>query len=112
MEFPNFHLTGQVALVTGAARGLGQAISLALANAGADVALGLRDIKAPGDVAAQIEAMGRRALPLQMDMTRMSEISQAVDTTVKHFGRIDILVNNAGLAPVIIAVRFVISQLS
>jgi len=99
MEFPNFNLTGQVALVTGAARGLGQAISLALANAGADVALGLRDINAQGDLAAQIEAMGRRAVPLQMDMTRLDQIVGAVDATVKHFGRIDILVNNAGLAP-------------
>jgi NAD(P)-dependent dehydrogenase (short-subunit alcohol dehydrogenase family) len=99
VAFPNFALPGQVALVTGAARGLGEAISLALANAGADVALGLRDINAQGDVAAQIRAMGRRALPLQMDMTRLDQISQAVDETVKNFGRIDILVNNAGLAP-------------
>jgi len=99
MAFPNFALPGQVALVTGAARGLGEAISLALANAGADVALGLRDINAQGDVAAQIRSMGRRALPLQMDMTRLDQISQAVDETVKNFGRIDILVNNAGLAP-------------
>ena len=48
---------------------------------------------------AQIEAMGRRALPLQMDMTRLNEIFQAVDHTVRRFGRLDILVNNAGLAP-------------
>src|SRR5229473_2409925 len=99
MGFPNFALPGQVALVTGAARGLGEAISLALANAGADVALGLRDLNAQGNVAAQIRSMGRRALPLQMDMTRLDQISQAVDETVKNFGRIDILVNNAGLAP-------------
>jgi NAD(P)-dependent dehydrogenase (short-subunit alcohol dehydrogenase family) len=99
MAFPNFALPGQVALVTGAARGLGEAISLALANAGADVALGLRDVNAQGDVAAQIRSMGRRALPLQMDMTRLDQISQGVDETVKNFGRIDILVNNAGLAP-------------
>jgi len=99
MEFPSFQLTGRVALVTGAARGLGRAISLALAHAGADVALGLRDIKAPGDVAALITAMGRRALPLQMDMTRLDQISRAVEDTVKHFGRLDVLVNNAGLAP-------------
>jgi len=99
MAFPNFALPGQVALVTGAARGLGEAISLALANAGADVALGLRDINAQGDVAARIRAMGRRTLPLQMDMTRLDQISQAIDETVKNFGRIDILVNNAGLAP-------------
>jgi NAD(P)-dependent dehydrogenase (short-subunit alcohol dehydrogenase family) len=99
MAFPSFELTGQVALVTGAARGLGQAIALALANAGADVALGLRDRNARGDVEAQIESMGRRVLPLQMDMTQMDQIFQAVEETVKHFGRIDILVNNAGLAP-------------
>jgi len=99
MGFPNFALPGQVALVTGAARGLGEAISLALANAGADVALGLRDMNAQGDPAAQIRSMGRRALPLQMDMTRLDQISQAVDETVKNFRRIDILVNNAGVAP-------------
>jgi len=99
MSFPSFELTGQVALVTGAARGLGRAISLALANAGADIALGLRDINAQGDVATQITAMGRRVLPVQMDMTRLDQISRAVDDTVKHFGRLDILVNNAGLAP-------------
>jgi NAD(P)-dependent dehydrogenase (short-subunit alcohol dehydrogenase family) len=99
MAFPSFELTGQVALVTGAARGLGQAIALALANAGADVALGLRDRNAAGDVAAQIKSMGRRVLPLQMDMTQMDQIFQAVEETVTHFGRIDILVNNAGLAP-------------
>ena len=99
MAFPSFELTGQVALVTGAARGLGQAIALALANAGADVALGLRDRNARGDVEAQIKSMGRRVLPLQMDMTPMDQIFRAVEETVNHFGRIDILVNNAGLAP-------------
>jgi NAD(P)-dependent dehydrogenase (short-subunit alcohol dehydrogenase family) len=99
MDFPSFDLTGQVALVTGAARGLGAAISLALAHAGADVALGLRDLSAPGDVARQIEAMGRRALPLQMDVRHLDQIFQSVGDTIKHFGRLDILVNNAGLAP-------------
>ena len=99
MDFPAFKLTGQVALVTGAARGLGEAISLALAHAGADVALGLRDVKAQGSVAARIEAMGRRALPLQMDVQRLDQIFQAVEDTVKTFGRLDILVNNAGVAP-------------
>jgi NAD(P)-dependent dehydrogenase (short-subunit alcohol dehydrogenase family) len=97
--FPAFDLTGQVALVTGAARGLGNAISRALAHAGADVALGLRDVNAQGELAAQIEGMGRRALPLQMDMRNLDQIFRAVNDTVRHFGRIDILVNNAGLAP-------------
>jgi NAD(P)-dependent dehydrogenase (short-subunit alcohol dehydrogenase family) len=97
--FPRFDLNGKVALVTGAARGLGRAISLALAAAGADVALGLRDINADGNLAAEIQALGRRALPLQMDMTSLAQITRAVDDTVHHFGQLDILVNNAGIAP-------------
>jgi NAD(P)-dependent dehydrogenase (short-subunit alcohol dehydrogenase family) len=97
--FPEFHLSGKVALVTGAARGLGNAISLALAHAGADVALGLRDVNTQGDLVAQIGALGRRALALQMDVRRLDQVFQAVDDTVRHFGRLDILVNNAGLAP-------------
>jgi len=99
MDFPSFDLTGQVALVTGAARGLGRAISLALAHAGADVALGLRDINAHGGLPAQIEAMGRRALPLQMDVQHLDQVFTAVDKTVQHFGHLDILINNAGIAP-------------
>src|SRR6201984_1937281 len=99
MEYPQFGLSGRVALVTGAARGLGRAISLALAHAGADVALGLRDVKADLGLAEEIRKMGRKALPLQMDMSRLEQISCAVDETAKEFGRIDILVNNAGIAP-------------
>lgn len=98
-EFPRFDLTGQAALVTGAARGLGRAISLALAHAGADVALGLRDVNTGGDLAREIAAMGRRTLPLQMDMTSLDQIFHAIDDAVGHFGRLDILVNNAGVAP-------------
>jgi len=98
-QFPQFDLTGRVALVTAAARGLGRAISLALAHAGADVALGLRDIQAHGGLPEEIQAMGRRALPLQMDMTRLEEVRKAIDETDRKFGRLDILVNNAGLAP-------------
>ncbi len=98
-EFPRFDLTGQVALVTGAARGLGRAISLALANAGADVALGLRDANAGDDVASEVEGMGRRALPLQMDVTRMEQVFRAVDDALERLGRLDILVNNAGIGP-------------
>jgi len=99
MEYPTFRLDGQVALVTGAARGLGRAISLALAQAGAKMALGLRDLNADSGLAAEIERLGRNALPLQMDMSRMDQIFSAVEETAKTFGRIDILVNNAGIAP-------------
>ena len=98
-NFPQFELKGRVALVTGAGRGLGRAISLALAHAGADVALGLRDVNAHGGLPQEIEALGRRALPLQMDMTRLDQIRRAIDGAAAHFGRLDILVNNAGIAP-------------
>ncbi len=95
-DFPSFDLSGQIALVTGAARGLGRAISLALAHAGADVALGLRRVGTADDLVAEIEAMGRRALPLAMDVTNLDQVQAAVDETVEKLGRIDILVNNAG----------------
>lgn len=97
--FPQFDLPGQVALVTGAARGLGRAISLALAQAGADVALGLRDVKADAGLVAEIEALGRRALPLQMDVSHRSQVVRAVTDAATRFRRLDILVNNAGIAP-------------
>ncbi len=97
--FPQFDLTGQVALVTGVARGLGRAISLALAKAGAHIALGLRDVRAGGNLAREIKGMGRRPLPLQMNVTRLEQIFRAVDDAVAHFDRLDIHVNNAGLAP-------------
>lgn len=97
--FPRFDLTGQVALVTASARGLGRAISLALAHAGADVALGLRDIQAHGGLPDEIKALGRRVLPLQMDVTSLDQIRRAVEDAAAYFGRLDILVNNAGVAP-------------
>lgn len=103
-QYPSFGLGGQTALVTGAARGLGRAIALALADAGADVALGLRRDGTADDLRAEIEAMGRRALSVPMDVTRIDEIGPAVDAVVDRFGRLDILVNNAGLGPENLAV--------
>jgi NAD(P)-dependent dehydrogenase (short-subunit alcohol dehydrogenase family) len=98
-SFPVFDLTGKAALVTASARGLGRAVALALANAGADVALGLRDVRAHGGLPAEIEALGRRALALQMDVTNRDQIFEAVDNAAAHFGKLDVLVNNAGIAP-------------
>ena len=91
-----FDLTGRTALVTGAARGLGRSIALALADAGANVALGLRNETADGGLAAEIEGRGRRALALPMDVTNLDQSRTAIDRTVAEFGGIDILVNNAG----------------
>src|SRR5213080_3908865 len=98
-DFPRFDLQGQVALVTGAARGLGRAISLALAHAGADVALGFRDAASGGELVREIEGLGRRALPLQMDISNMEQIFSGVNETTSRLGKLDILVNNAGIAP-------------
>ena len=98
-DYPDFALDGQAALVTGAARGLGRSIALALADAGADVALGLRTKDTADDLIQQIEAMGRRAIAVQMDVTQLEQLAPAIQAVVAHFGRLDILVNNAGLGP-------------
>lgn len=90
---------GKIALITGAARGIGRACALALAEAGADIALGLRDIKKDDGVVKEIQAMGRKALPLQMDVSKMDEIAAAFNKIKMHYNRLDILINNAGVAP-------------
>src|SRR5450432_3244611 len=87
---------GKIALVTGAARGIGRACALALAEAGADLALGLKDEQTDHGLVKEIEALGRKALPLQMNVSRMEEISAAFEKIKKHYDRVDILVNNAG----------------
>lgn len=99
-----FKLTGQVALVTGAGRGLGQAMAVALAEAGADVA-GL-DLISTAETAARVQALGRRFLPLARNLLEMNAAAHAevVAQVVKDLGRLDILVNNAGIirrAPVL-----------
>jgi len=97
--FPSFCVTGTVALVTGAARGLGRSIAVALAHAGADIALGLREQSSAEDLVQEIRALGRRVLPLQLEVTRLEQIQPAVDRIMSDFGRLDILVNNAGIGP-------------
>jgi len=98
-SYPSFDLTGKIALVTAAGRGLGRAIALALAHAGADIALGLRSVERHGNLPDDIAALGRRCLPLQMEMTELAQVRGAIDAAVDHYGRLDILVNNAGIAP-------------
>jgi NAD(P)-dependent dehydrogenase (short-subunit alcohol dehydrogenase family) len=97
--FPDFSLAGRTALVTGAARGLGRAISLALADAGADIVLGLREQGSADALEQEIRGLGRDVLSVQMDVRDLAQIGPAVDAAVERFGRLDILVNNAGLGP-------------
>ena len=96
MRTGRFDLDGRTALVTGAARGLGRAIALALAEAGANIALGLRDKLRDDGLADEVRALGRRVVSLQMDVTRLDEIDAAVAAAVEEFGSLDLLVNNAG----------------
>jgi len=96
MILDSFRLDGRVALVTGSSRGLGQAAAIALAEAGADIAL--LDRGDPGETVAQIEALGRRVLSVRRDLigAAPADLSSVVDEVVAEYGRLDILVNNAG----------------
>lgn len=91
-----FDLTGRNAIVTGASRGLGRHFALALARAGADVVITSRRADTLEPVCAEIESMGRRALPLELDVTRLESIETMTRQAVAAFEKVDILVNNAG----------------
>ena len=91
-------LDGRVAIVTGGARNIGRAIALDLAEGGANVTVVARsDMKGIRSTVSEIEAKGRKALGLQIDVTSESDVKRMVDETLARFGRIDILVNNAGI---------------
>jgi NAD(P)-dependent dehydrogenase (short-subunit alcohol dehydrogenase family) len=92
-------LEGKVALVTGGSRGIGRAIALAFAQAGADVALAARGREDLERVAKEVEAEGRRALAVPTDVTDPGQVREMVDRVAGELGTVDILVNNAGGAP-------------
>lgn len=97
---PHFDLTGRVALVTGGSRGLGHAMSLGFAAAGADIVLASRDGAACERAAADIsEATGRRALGVGAHVGRWADIDGLVERVYDEFGHVDVLVNNAGMSP-------------
>jgi citronellol/citronellal dehydrogenase len=96
-------LSGQVALITGASRGIGKVIALALAEAGADIVVAAKSEKSrdslPGSIhetADEIRALGRRALAVKTDVRKAEEVEAMVASALEEFGRIDILLNNAG----------------
>lgn len=93
-----FDLSGQIALVTGASSGLGQHFALILAQAGADVVLAARRVEPCQQIAEQIQALGRRAIAVSMDVTQAASVDHAVQAAHTELGPITILCNNAGIA--------------
>lgn len=93
---PTATLDGRVALVTAASRGIGRAIALDLAGAGADLALGVRRGSVTADLVDRIEALGRRCLVVEMDAVDLGAVRAGVDRTVAELGGLDVLVNNVG----------------
>ena len=90
-------LAGRVALVTGAAQGIGKAISLLLAKHGADIVVSDILLEKATETAKEIETMGRKAMAVRVDVSKFQDVDQMVDAILKQFGKIDILVNNAGI---------------
>lgn len=90
-------LPGQVAIVTGGNKGIGRAISLGLADEGADVVIAARDMPAAGQVADQIKQKGRRSLSIRTDVTQNEQVEKMMERVLDEFGHIDVLVNNAGI---------------
>jgi NAD(P)-dependent dehydrogenase (short-subunit alcohol dehydrogenase family) len=96
MQDNQFDLSGKVAVVTGASRGLGQYLGRALARAGADLVITSRKLSDLAPFREEIEALGRKALPLELDLRDEGSIRAMAPKAIEHYGKIDVLVNNAG----------------
>jgi NAD(P)-dependent dehydrogenase (short-subunit alcohol dehydrogenase family) len=91
-----YSIEGKVAIVTGAARGIGKGIALTLAEAGADIVAGDRSTEENEQTASEIRVLGRRCLAVTTDLTKENQVQRMVSEAISQFGKIDILVNNAG----------------
>jgi NAD(P)-dependent dehydrogenase (short-subunit alcohol dehydrogenase family) len=111
MTVPTLDATGKTVVVTGASKGLGRAMALGFAEAGADVVVASRDVAACEIVADEIRGLGRKALELRCHVGDWDECAALIDASVAAFGGIDVLVNNAGIAPVPPSLREVTSEL-
>src|SRR5882762_9603273 len=100
MSIPSLDASGKVVIVTGGSKGLGRAMALGFAEAGADVVVASRKLEACETVADEVRAMGRRALAVSCHVGDWDQCGALIDTTIAEFGRIDVLINNAGIAPV------------
>ena len=100
MTIPSLSAAGKVVVVTGASRGLGRAMALGFAEAGADVVVSSRHLDACEVVAEEIRALGRRALPVACHVGDWDQCAALIDSTIAELGHLDVLVNNAGIAPV------------
>lgn len=98
MDGKYFDLSGKVAIVTGATKGIGYGLAMALARHGANIVVVSRNQADCERTAAEIKGWGREALPVSTDVTNLAQIQNMVEKTIHHFGRVDILVNNAGTA--------------
>lgn len=99
MTNPDFRLDGKVAVITGGSKGLGRAMALGFAEAGADVVVASRKIEGCEAVADEVRALGRQALPVACHVGRWDDCDRLVEQVHERFGRADVLVNNAGMSP-------------
>jgi NAD(P)-dependent dehydrogenase (short-subunit alcohol dehydrogenase family) len=100
VSIPSLDASGKVVVITGASKGLGRAMALGFAEAGADIVVSSRKLEPCEVVAGEVRALGRRALAVSCHVADWQQCETLIDATIREFGRIDVLINNAGIAPV------------